>query len=215
MGGGAGGNFGNTFGKMLDVTSNLLTAASLIPGVDTIADVIAIPIDLMRGDFASAGLDLIGAIPLVGEIADTVKTAKVADNIVDAAKAVDKASDVAKAADKASDIGKAVKNSTSFAEFSKKIHAGKQGKHILGHNNYQKGKSILNISNETAQKLVDKYSGTGRRIGSNKEIVDFKRIIGKYVDPKTGKTYDTTVGTIHYSKTGTHIVPGQPKYFGG
>lgn len=27
---------------------------------------------------------------------------------------------------------------------------------------------------------------------------------------KTGKAYDTTVGTIHYSNSGTHIVPEKP-----
>ena len=34
----------------LDAISNLLTAASLIPGVDTIADLAAIPVDLLKGD---------------------------------------------------------------------------------------------------------------------------------------------------------------------
>lgn len=94
--------------------------------------------------------------------------------------------------------------------YGKNIHIGKQGKHIVGHNNYKKGKSILNISTDTAQSLVKKYSGTGRKIGANRERVNFKRVIGKYVDPKTGKAYDTTIGTIHYSKSGTHIVPEKP-----
>lgn len=35
MGGGKGGNFGNTKGSSLDALSNFLTAASLIPGLDT------------------------------------------------------------------------------------------------------------------------------------------------------------------------------------
>ena len=109
MGGGRGGNFGNTYGKTLDAISNVLTAASLIPGIDTFADIAAIPVDLLRGDFLSAGLDVLGAIPFVGEIADAAKTAKTADNIIDTAKAVDKATDAAKTADKAKDISKAVK----------------------------------------------------------------------------------------------------------
>lgn len=44
-----------------------------------------------------------------------------------------------------------------------------------------------------------------------REVVDFQEIIGKYVDPSTGKSYDTTMGTIHYSKEGAHIVPARPK----
>ena len=61
----------------------------------------------------------------------------------------------------------------------------------------------------------EKRSGTGIKKSANKEIVDFKRVIGKYVDPKSGKAYDTTMGTIHYSKDGTHIVPSTPIDFGG
>ena len=105
MGGGAGGSFGNTRGAspkaVLDAISNVLTAASLIPGVDTFADLAAIPVDLLRGDYVSAGLDLVGAIPFVGEIADGAKTA---NRVVDAARTFDKASDSAKALKKASNV---------------------------------------------------------------------------------------------------------------
>lgn len=97
MGGGARGNFGNTKGSSLDALSNLLTAASLIPGLDTFVDIAAIPVDLLRGDYVSAGLDVLGAIPLAGEIADTAKLARMADKAVDAAKVADKASDAARA----------------------------------------------------------------------------------------------------------------------
>ncbi len=174
----------------LDSISNLLTVASLIPGLDTVTNLVSIPVDLARGDFLSAGLSAIGMVPVVGEIGDTAKLAKMAD--------------------KASDAVKTAKKVTNFSSFPKKIHIGKQGKHIVGHNNYVKGKSILSVSTDTAQNLVNKYSGTGQKIGANRERVNFKRIIGKYVDPKTGKAYETTIGTIHYSKSGTHIVPEKP-----
>ncbi|MFV9511284.1 polymorphic toxin type 50 domain-containing protein [Tepidibacillus sp. LV47] len=91
--------------------------------------------------------------------------------------------------------------------FEAKVHLGKQGKHIPGHPNYQKGKSIFTGD---AQKLLDKYAGKGQWIGSNKERVDFKQVIGKWVDPNTGKAYETTKGIIHYSKNGAHIVPARP-----
>lgn len=200
MGTGKAGNFGNTTGNKLDTISNILTLASLVPGFDTFADLAAIPIDLLRRDFLSAGLDAAGVVPLIGEIADTAKLAKMTDKVVDAMKMVDKTSDTVKAA----------KRATNFSNYPKQIHIGKQGKHIVNHNNYVKGKSILSITTEKAQKLINEYSGTGKKIGQNRERVDFKKIIGKYVDPKTGKKYDTTVGTIHYSKTGTHIVPEKP-----
>ena len=208
MGAGAAGNFGHTKGSVdlksfLDTLSGLLAIASLIPVADTAIDIAALLVDLLRGDYVSAALDLAGVIPFVGEAADTARIAKVTDKTIDAVK-------TAKKVDKAVDISKTTKTATNFKSFPKKIHIGQQGKHILGHNNYKKGKSILDISISDAQQLINKYSGKGRKIGTNREVVNFKKVIGKYVDPKTGKSYYTTVGTIHYSKSGTHLVPEKP-----
>ena len=97
----------------------------------------------------------------------------------------------------------------SINGFSKNVNAGRQGKHILGNNNYIEGRSIFNGTVNDAQKLVDEFAGTGEWIGQNKERVNFGKVIGKYVNPSTGESVDTTVGMIHYSKTGTHIVPAQ------
>ncbi len=102
-------------------------------------------------------------------------------------------------------------DSSVFDSFPKEINYGKQGKHIPGHNNFQPGKSELTISVSEANSLVNTYSGKGIILGDNKEKVDFGRIIGNYVDPFTGIKRPTTMGIIHYSKTGTHIVPSRPK----
>ena len=91
-----GGTAGNSREKILDSLSNLLTAASLIPGLDTFADLASIPVDLARGDIVSAGLSALGAIPFVGEVADTAKIARVADKAIDSAKTVNKISDTGK-----------------------------------------------------------------------------------------------------------------------
>lgn len=97
----------------------------------------------------------------------------------------------------------------------KKIKDGSQGKHIIGHNNYIKGRSYLTVDMEEAQKLVDKYAGTGKiqRDGknrwSNKEIVIADKVIGVSIEPATGKESPTKRFTIHYSKNGTHIVPSE------
>lgn len=95
----------------------------------------------------------------------------------------------------------------------KTIELGKQGKHILGHNNYIEGRSYLTISLEEAQELVNKYSGTGvfelTRNGGikNKELILVDKIIGVNVSNKTGELTETNRFYIHYSKNGTHIVP--------
>ncbi|MBQ7897109.1 MAG: hypothetical protein IJ323_01665 [Clostridia bacterium] len=96
MGGGFGAkgtSFGNTKGSALDAISNLLTAASFIPGIDTFTNLASIPVDLLRGDYISAGLDFVGAIPFIGEVADVAKTA---DKVSDTVKAIDKIADASK-----------------------------------------------------------------------------------------------------------------------
>ncbi|WP_081732745.1 polymorphic toxin type 50 domain-containing protein [Blautia producta] len=96
---------------------------------------------------------------------------------------------------------------------NKLIESGKQGKHIIGHNNYVKGRSYLTVSLEEAQRLVYKYAGTGElkrdRFGkwTNKEFVSAEKDVGVVVDPQTGEEFVTSRFSIHYSKNGTHIVP--------
>ena len=93
------------------------------------------------------------------------------------------------------------------------IHVGKQGKHIPSHSNFQPGRSILHADPE----VLSKKAGTGEPIGllkvgeaGSKERVVFGEAIGEYVD-EAGRAVPTSVGIIHYSKDGIHIVPGRPK----
>lgn len=93
--------------SLLDQISNFLAVASFIPGFDTFTNFASIPVDLLRGDFLSAGLDVIGVIPFIGEAADIAKTINKADDIADIVKLANKAddaSDVGKAIDKVDDI---------------------------------------------------------------------------------------------------------------
>ena len=93
------------------------------------------------------------------------------------------------------------------------IEKGKQGKHILGDNNYIEGRSYLTIDKKEVQELINKYAGTGTfefdRNGKWKkhEIINTNREIGVVVDPITGEKAPTKSFKIHYSKKGTHIVP--------
>lgn len=104
MGGGLGGSFGGTkgsngsFKETLDHISNLLTAASFVPGLDTFTNIASIPVDALRGDWVSTILDIAGVIPVFGEAADFAKTG---DKIIDGVKTADKARDSAKAVRKA------------------------------------------------------------------------------------------------------------------
>ncbi len=91
----------------------------------------------------------------------------------------------------------------------KLINLGEQGKHIIGHNNYIPGKSILK---EDAQALLDAFhSGSiksSRVINETKTSVDFGKVIGDYVHDRV--SHPTTIGTVINSKTGVYIVPANP-----
>ncbi|MCC8427258.1 polymorphic toxin type 50 domain-containing protein [Mucilaginibacter sp. UR6-11] len=91
------------------------------------------------------------------------------------------------------------------------INAGKQGKHIEGHNNYTLGKSILTSE---AQSLLDNYSSGNvksiQKIDAVKTRVDFGQNIGYYIDPTTNVAMPTTKGIVITSNTGAHIVPARP-----
>lgn len=46
--------------------------------------------------------------------------------------------------------------------------------------------------------------------GRNREVIDFGTLIGVYRNEKTAQSQYTTRGTIHYSKSGAHVVPAPP-----
>lgn len=90
-----------------DIASSVLAAASFIPGADTVTNLLSIPVDLIKGDYVSAGLDALGMIPFIGEVADVAKFANKADDMADivkAAKNTDNLADAVKVGDKAYDV---------------------------------------------------------------------------------------------------------------
>ncbi len=94
----------------------------------------------------------------------------------------------------------------------KTIDAGKQDKHIKENNNYIKGRSYLIISMDEAQNIINKYAGTGtierdlKGKWTHKELIEANIPIGYTVNLNGDETM-TAFGKIHYSKSGTHIVP--------
>ncbi len=106
-----------------------------------------------------------------------------------------------------------IRNYIKSDEVVKSILEGKQGKHIIGHNNYIEGRSYLIISIDKAQELVNKYAGTGEVLFAsdgkwrNQEVITTDRVIGYNVSDVDGSEVETKDFKIHYSKKGTHIVP--------
>jgi hypothetical protein len=95
--------------------------------------------------------------------------------------------------------------------FTTKVHEGRQGKHIIGHNNYAVGKSVLHMTMSQVQNLVEKFAGSGEWHKPNKETINFNQAIGTWVSKDGSERLTTSRGTIHYSSKGCHIVPAQPK----
>jgi len=96
-----------------------------------------------------------------------------------------------------------------------KIHAGQQGKHIRGHNNYVPRRRRSVLTKDPSE--LARRAGTGHPVNKVprgqpgfKERVDFGEVIGEYINPATGIAVPTTKGIIHYGKNGIHIVPARP-----
>ncbi len=94
--------------------------------------------------------------------------------------------------------------------FTTAIHFGKQEKHLPGRPGYDPSKSSMSIGIREIQRLVEDMAGNGRWEGANKEVIDFGVEIGVHRTREPGSGLPTTRGTIHYSKTGAHIVPAVP-----
>ncbi len=112
----------------------------------------------------------------------------------------------------------------SLRKGSLKIHEGKQGKHIVGHPNYEdivKRKLLPKPSifeHPDPNRLLRDFAGTGIKMNGDipftsgyVEVVDFKEFVGYVVVPNTKEKIATTMGKIHYAKDGAHIVPYTPK----
>ena len=102
------------------------------------------------------------------------------------------------------------------------INPEKQNRHSLGHKLYEEYKlknlrngnlipSYIILKNDELNELILQKAGSGKLVinrkgqWKNKEIIDFGKIIGKdYID---GKFINTQWGTVHYSKSGSHIIP--------
>lgn len=91
------------------------------------------------------------------------------------------------------------------------INHEKQARHIKGSPEYKEGRSYLTISEEEAQDIINRKSGTGvihiSKSGQIKEVIETDFDIGVNVNKNTHAEETTNAATIHYSKTGTHLVP--------
>lgn len=102
------------------------------------------------------------------------------------------------------------------------INPEKQNRHLIGHKLYEEYKlknlrngnlipSYIILKNDELNELILQKAGSGKLVinrkgqWKNKEIIDFGKNIGKdYID---GKFINTQWDTVHYSKTGSHIIP--------
>lgn len=107
-------------------------------------------------------------------------------------------------------------------EYSLKLSDQNYNKHVEGHRDYEryaasraaKGQtppSVLTISKEEAQEIINKQSGTGiirvNRDGTPRNIEDVTcdRIVGKYYSH--GMFHETNKAAIHHGSQGSHLIP--------
>ena len=111
-------------------------------------------------------------------------------------------------------ISKAIQN----GEISTKLDRTKQSKHHKGSKRYNTAVasgskvSYFSIDDNEIQEIVRNKAGTGTGYGKNgqyKEIVDTGKIVAVHASRK-GVESQTSRITIHYSKSGCHVVPASP-----
>lgn len=91
----------------------------------------------------------------------------------------------------------------------KTINKDKQKKHLEAEGK-KNGRSYIFGDNDTAQELVDNYSGKGEVKKENTESVTTDKIVGVYKDID-GNEIESNEIIIVTSKTGAHVYPGFPK----
>lgn len=107
-----------------------------------------------------------------------------------------------------------IKESVDKGDVSDILNKEKQARHVLG-SGYKKGKSYLEPDIDP-EKLYNELKGTGSAIVDKngnwlrKEVVAAPYIIATNID-KNGEATKTHYATIHYSNTGSHIVPRKEK----
>lgn len=110
-----------------------------------------------------------------------------------------------------------IKEKVLSGEISLTVNPEKQGRHDKSSPLYIPGRSYMLIPLEEIQDIVNQYAGTGARGESvikrwnNKEIIEVPEFVGVNVNPQTKEKEKTNYLTIHYSKTGVHVVPAKPK----
>ncbi|MDP1835188.1 MAG: polymorphic toxin type 50 domain-containing protein [Chlamydiales bacterium] len=97
-----------------------------------------------------------------------------------------------------------------------KLEWDKQNKHIAGKHNFVSNKSIW--THKDPEGLLKQHAGKGQPANSllpgspgYRERIDFQEVIGYHFDKNTQVSQKTTIGIVHYSKNGAHIVPTKPK----
>ena len=151
--------------------------------------------DLLRGDYLSAGLDLAGAIPFAGEFADTARLAMLAGTI----KRVDKVSDAAKVAKKASKISSVADNAKSVAKkynLNKNGFFGEQGKNARIFKSSDPLKSSADFYNKISKGGVKSTLSNGK--GVQTLFDDNSRVIYRVIT----KTPDSPAVSISVTNPG-------------
>lgn len=93
------------------------------------------------------------------------------------------------------------------------INQEKQSRHIKGTDGYVQGRSYVTVDKDELQAIVNQYAGTGeiqrsvKGVFMQKEIITIDRQIGVSINPETLEETPTNRAYIHYSKSGSHVVP--------
>lgn len=110
-----------------------------------------------------------------------------------------------------------IKEKVLSGEISLTVNEEKQGRHDKSSKLYISGRSYMLIPLDEIQDIVNQYAGTGDlkrgRDGewNHKEEINLPYKVGVCVSLKIPHGIETNIITIHYSRTGVHVVPARPR----
>lgn len=109
-----------------------------------------------------------------------------------------------------------IEEKLASGEISLTVNEEKQARHDKSSPLYQENRSYMLIPLNKIQDIVNQYAGTGfipiNKHGEwkNKEVITLPYDVGVMIDEETKEEIPTNRITIHYSKTGLHVVPTRP-----
>lgn len=177
---------------VLDGIQTALDLAGFAPGLGAVPDLLNAAISACRGNWAEAGLSVLAAVPLVGDVAAGAKLANRGVKMAKAAQKVDKTAEVGKDLQKVAKVEDASKQATKAGDATKQVSKAESKPADL--TEYQKAKQDRlidespNVKRFPKQKATTETPAAPIEKGQSGELIHMDHYEVRQVKVGNGKT---------------------------